>query len=470
MADVDVLIVGAGAAGLAAARALSDRGRSLAILEARERTGGRILTIRPAGASLPMELGAEFVHGRQPATFALAQAAGLTLYESTGEMWLADRGQLISTTSFRSASGADARSNESDESDEGGAEEGEDEFSAILAALRQETGPDRSFQAFLNERFAGARWESARRRASGYVEGYDAADPATVSAQWLAFAEAADDPSDGNRQFRILEGYDRLVESLRAGLAPARATLHLNTVVEEIAWSPGHVVVATHGSSGEASPSFTARAAIVTLPLGVLAAPPGATAAVRFVPALPEKAAAIQGMAMGHAAKMVLRFREVFWDAPAPSLPQLPRLSFLFGGDAAFPTWWSSYPLLAPTLTAWLGGPRAAQLAGQPPAGVANQAVAALARVLGIPRQAVEQQLVGWEMHPWSSDPFARGAYSYVLVGGMDAPRQLAVPVADTLFFAGEATDAAQMGTVHAALTSGQRAAGEVLECLDGDA
>lgn len=464
MDDVDALIIGAGAAGLAAARVLADVGCSLAILEARDRIGGRVHTIRPAGAALPIELGADFVHGRPAVTFALAQQAGLTLYESSGEMWLARQGHLMAAAEMGGDDvGPSAAPDQDADADE---ETTEDAFGAVLAALATDSGPDRSFQAFLDDRFAGPRWAAARRRATGYVEGFDAADPATVSVRWLAHSEATPYSSDGDRQFHLLEGYDRLLEALRDGLDPARAALHLNTVVEEIAWSPGRVTVTARERPGGAVQTYTARAAIVALPLGVLAAPPGAEGAVRFAPALPEKDAAIARLAMGHAGKVVLRFRELFWDTVAPRLPQMPRLGFLFAEGAAFPTWWSHYPVLAPRLTAWLGGPRAARLAGQPPEATVALAVGALAGALGLARTTVEALLVDWHLHDWGGDPFSRGAYSYVLVGGMDAPRQLGAPVADTLFFAGEATDDTDTGTVHAALASGQRAAREALAYL----
>src|SRR5579884_4455016 len=90
----DVAVIGAGAAGLAAARALAERGLTVVVLEARDRIGGRVATIRPEGSGLPVELGAEFVHGRPPETFAIVRAAGLTLCERCGEMWTSEGGRL----------------------------------------------------------------------------------------------------------------------------------------------------------------------------------------------------------------------------------------------------------------------------------------------------------------------------------------------------------------------------------------
>jgi monoamine oxidase len=145
------------------------------------------------------------------------------------------------------------------------------------------------------------------------------------------------------------------------------------------------------------------------------------------------------------------------------------RLSFLFSDDEVMPTWWTSYPLLTPTLTGWVGGPRATKLARQSDEAIAGQALDALARVLHVRRGILEARLEAWHLHNWSVDPYACGAYSYVRVGGMDAPVQLGVPVADTLFFAGEATSTdGHTGLVHGALATGARAAREVIAARAG--
>src|SRR5262249_11865801 len=144
-------------------------------------------------------------------------------------------------------------------------------------------------------------------------------------------------------------------------------------------------------------------------------------------------------------------------------LPRLPRLSFLLSDDEAMPTWWTSDPLPSPLLVGWAGGPRAARLAREPEAFIATRAIQALARVLGVAQDALESELEAWHLHTGSNDPFARGAYSFVRVGGLEAPRRLGEPVEGTLYFAGEATDASDTGTVHAALASGLRAAREVI-------
>ncbi|HEU5347590.1 MAG TPA: FAD-dependent oxidoreductase, partial [Ktedonobacterales bacterium] len=137
MADYDVVIIGAGAAGLAAAATLAQDGYRIALVEARDRIGGRIYTIRPPGALLPVELGADFVHGRPEETLALAEDAGLRLYEQAGETWFARDGNL------------DAEDDESDDAT------GEDDVSAISAAIHDWQGADCSLQELLDARFTG---------------------------------------------------------------------------------------------------------------------------------------------------------------------------------------------------------------------------------------------------------------------------------------------------------------------------
>lgn len=465
----DALVIGAGAAGMAAAQALSAAGLTLAVLEARPRIGGRILTLHPAGSDRPLELGAEFASGTSPALRAIVERAGLALCEVDGDAWYSDALRL--------------HSSDEDEEDED-AEDAEDEngyasFAALgqlFAAIQSWQGEDMPLRAFLDQRFPGDRWAALRAQALGYAQGYQAADPADVSIRWLAADEAGSLAFAGERQFRVLTGYDRVIERLHAELDPTRVALHLGAPVREIRWSPGRVEITTAPAVGTAKVSaraattFTARAAIVTLPLGVLQAPAEAEGAVRFTPDITEKRAQLAGLRMGHTAKVLLRFSDVFWDRPetdTTQLPHLPCLSFLFSEREDFPTWWTSHPIVEPLLTGWMGGPRVAALASEPDDALASRALDALAGALHLPRGTLEARLVSWHLHNWSADPFTRGAYSYVRAGGLDALTLAGQPIASTLFFAGEATaPAGQSATVHGALATGQRAAQQLLRHL----
>jgi monoamine oxidase len=165
---------------------------------------------------------------------------------------------------------------------------------------------------------------------------------------------------------------------------------------------------------------------------------------------------------MGNVVKLVFSFKERFWEGIFPD-----ELGFLVTDDEPFRGWWTGYPVYAPVLVAWAGGPAADALARLTIDERVDRALDSLARLLGVARAVVDRQIVASDTHDWAADPFARGAYSYVRVGGIDAQAVLASPIEDTLFFAGEATElAGHQATVHGALFAGQRAADEVLNSL----
>jgi monoamine oxidase len=166
---------------------------------------------------------------------------------------------------------------------------------------------------------------------------------------------------------------------------------------------------------------------------------------------------------MGPVVRVSLCFAAKFWqDEPA-----MADVSFLFTDDPEFPTWWTSNPLPYPILTGWAAGPNASVHTGRSQDAIIQSAVGALARILELDEGKLRQQLTGAYAHDWQQDPFSRGAYSYASVGGIDAARALAAPVAETLYFAGEAANCdGYNGTVHGAMASGDRAARELLQSM----
>jgi monoamine oxidase len=248
--------------------------------------------------------------------------------------------------------------------------------------------------------------------------------------------------------------------------------VRLGASVERVEWVRGCVIVHARGVSDAMRAPVTARAAIVTLPAGVLEAEAGEEGAMRFEPELPGKHAALAGIGVGHVRRLVLRFRSRFWEREGGTPALVPaadggELAFMHAPGADVPVWWTLRALRAPLLVGWAGGPAALRLAGLSHDELTARALAALATVLGASEPALRAELLELHTHDWSADPYARGAYSYVAVGGIDAPAALAAPVDDTLFFAGEATQSdGSAGTVHGALASGHRAAREVDRAL----
>jgi len=424
--DADVIVVGAGVAGLAAAAELARAGRSVLLLEARGRIGGRVCTRHEPGVAVPLELGAEFIHGDAQLTRELLGQRGIAVADVHGSRWRAHAGRL---------------------------EPAADWLEQVTAAMQQAPilrSRDVSFDVLLDQHLPGIDAE-AKQAARRMAEGFDAADTARASARALV-AEWSGDTLGGAPQSRPSGGYGALLTALLQGLTPPALQLRLHCPVRALRWSAGEVEV-----SGEwLGMPFAARAprALVTLPLGVLQQ----RGAVRFTPELDSKQAALALLASGSIVKLLLRFSRPFWAQCAGQ--RYADASFFHAPEAQFPTFWTARPEAAPLLVAWLGGPPAAQLATRGSAFLVRSALATLASLF---RLAPEPLLEGYYLHEWDADPFARGAYSYVLVGGESARGQLAAPLADTLFFAGEATDAEEAGTVNGALRTGVRAAREML-------
>jgi len=439
-AEYDVLIVGAGAAGLAAGRALAAAGRRTAILEARDRVGGRILTERVAGAAGPLtiELGAEFIHGLPQASWDIVGEAGLATYELAGSDLVYADGRL----------GVPGR-------EHGSTHRVLEDMIEWLA--QQSPGLDMSFADYLRAR---AIDESIGEPAARFVEGFNAADRHRIGIAALAKQQRAEDLIDTDRLFRLRAGYDALPQFLADQFVRSGGELVLGAPVRRVAWRRGSVALSL--GAGGANRELRAGCALITAPLGVLQA-----RAIEFAPVPEEILEQAARMAMGEAARIVLIFRDRFWREP-PSCAE--ELSFLFAPSELPATRWTPMPDRAPAITGWAGGPKAAALrragSGDRAAALA-QGLTTLSKVFGLPRSELDALLVSWHYHDWFADAYARGAYSYVPAGALDAPERMTHPVEDTLYFAGEHTDVTgHWGTVHAALAAGSRAAAAILAGL----
>jgi monoamine oxidase len=422
----DVIVVGAGVAGLATARELAAAGLSARVLEARGRIGGRVFSEHLPGFPLPIELGAEFVHGRPREIWDLVRDAGLAIVEVTERHDLARDGGLAPAPDLRGALAeltGRARALESDR--------------PIADLLRtMSLAPDQA--------------EILR----GYVEGFHAVDAERASARAVAWVESGEG-SGTSAGFRLVGGYDGLVAQLQAPL-PADA-IQLETPVTRIRWTPGSVVVERPNG-----PSLAARAAVITIPASVLAGGHG----LAFEPRLPAKDEALASIAAGAALRLVLRFRTSWWDE-LPGADRGEPVSFIHLPGAPLPTWWTPAPIRAPLLVGWAGGPAAARFAGWEDDAVIGAGLETLAGAFAVSREALRARLLDARIHDWSADPWARGGYSYTVAGGEGAQARLAAPVAGTLFFAGEATHAGgEHASVHGAIATGRRAAREVIASL----
>ena len=430
----DVVVIGAGAAGLAAARDLADKGLNVVVLEARERIGGRVFTWHEPENDLPIELGAEFIHGSADEVNDLLDEAGLASIDVAGQRYAASGKGLRRLDDFW------------------------EQLDRVMRRLLRPPARDRSFQEFLASRPGGRALARERRLALQWVEGFHAADPRVISAHALAEGGYPGDDVEERRLGRVIAGYDRVIEFLAAPLA---GRIRLGEVVTMVRWEAGRVAIEVRTPARGARVAVEARAVIVAVPLGVLKAAPDETGAIEFRPALTEKQKALDGLAVGSVMRVVLRLRERVW------APDYETLSFLHSSDRDLPTWWTAYPARAPLVVGWRGGPGAQALTRLSVDELQSRAVSALARQLHVSRQRLRSLVDGFWTHDWEHDSFARGAYSYTVVGGSDASKALARPLRRTLFFAGEATDTeGATGTVDGAIASGRRAAAQVMRVL----
>jgi len=181
--------------------------------------------------------------------------------------------------------------------------------------------------------------------------------------------------------------------------------------------------------------------------------------AVRFIPELKEKDAAVRNLMMGHVVKVILSFDSPFWEECGVT-----HLSFLHARGEKFPTWWTTRPMAAPILVGWAGGPPAEELTLKGRDFILGAAMESLANALNLDARSVERRIDSAFVADWQADPFSIGAYSWAPVGAITASMTLAEPVEDTLFFAGEATDSGgNPATMHGAIATGYRAAEECL-------
>ncbi len=440
----DVIIIGAGIAGLSAARDLTKAGRSVQILEARDRVGGRIHTLFDQRSSLPVELGAEFIHGRPPVIWERLAKYNLPVYEVGGE-WVHVKKDRVAVIEEDHKSG-----------------------DLMLGQLPAELlANDCSLADYLNKQ--DFRSEAEKQSAISYVEGYNAADVELMGLNGLIVSDRAAKEIDGECAYRFARGYSSLIKIYLKELQMELTRIQLSTIVSEINWQGEHVLVTTRSATDNGRKQYTAKRAVIALPLNILKLPPDRPGAVKFHPEIAAKRKSIAKIHMGNAIRVTLLFRHCFWENLSwvkgnGDLQHMFRVSFLVGRQEQFNFFWSTHPLRAPRLVAWLAGRDAEALIGKSKQELENIAVQSLASMLSVPVDQIRSELIASHTYDWFGDMFSQGAYSYLGVGGVEAQLELAKPLKDSLYFAGEATSIdGHIGTVHGAIASGQRVAQEIL-------
>lgn len=408
----DVIIIGAGAAGLLATRDLAKAGYHVCILEAAGIAGGRISTIKENFQD-PVEAGAEFIHGKLPLTFKILKEARLSYEVVEGKMIGVQNGNW--------------------QTEEHNAHW--DEFMKRLGKLKT----DITILQFLEENFSNAEYLQLRQAVQRFSEGFDLADISKASI--LSIKDEWKDIE--KKQYRIKGGYIQLIDHLVNCCRQLNAEIYYNACVNKIEYETGNATVYTNDSK-----EFQANKLIITVSAGILQ-----SGTIQFKPELTDHAVAIQGLGFGAVIKFLLDFKTCFWKEFDDET------GFLLT-DEEIPTWWTQLPSENNLLTGWLGGPNATKKIFEPEASLLQTALISLSSIFRIPPAMLQEELINYKIINWLNQPFVKGGYSYNTLHSKKAINILSSPVEDTIYFAGEAISKSEsQGTVESALHSGHEAA-----------
>lgn len=426
----DVIVIGAGASGLACADKLIQAGLDTLVLEGRNRVGGRAHTLHTTPNAEPIELGAEFIHGAPRSTLDYMKSFDLSFYDVSEERYLLKDSTLEKIPDFFGHLGK------------------------IMKKLTQDPKKDRTIQEFIKSHKSIK--EPWKKLFASFVEGFHGADLNRMGENGLADTEETDDDSINETSlFRPVFGYATLFEKLSYRLKEHGA-LRFNMNVREIRWTPGKAEILVSTATGDEI--FHARKVVISVPLGVLK-----SEHFKLNPFPKHLTPVFEHIEMGHVQKLVFRFQNRFWE----DVCKKPVAFVHAGPDTYFPTWWTMLPMRSFHLVAWQGGPKALEMSLWSQEDRIKKALQTLSQWTQKPMSYLMKEMQSCDAHDWTLDPFSQGAYSYVKTGGQVYASHFSRPVKSTLYFAGEATrTGSTRGTVSGALDSGKRAALQILKDL----
>lgn len=405
--EFDIIIIGAGACGLLAARQLAAAGKNVCVLEAEASPGGRVCSRLVAGFDYALETGAEFIHGHLPVTLGLLKEAGIPAIKLQGMMAYNKNGKW-----------------QEDETDSAA-------FANMLRKMQQ-LHTDIPFDAFLSAHFDD---ENFIQEMKMYARGFDLADTSVASTfalrdEWLL---------DDKEIYRVQGGYINLIHHLERSAGNAGVQIFYSTAVSLLQWKAGCVTLFT--KNGQA---FTARQCLVTAALPVLQALNESESQLRLEPPASHVKNAAAEIGFGSVIKIFMQFSKPFWEEIKPGV------AFIISNQV-ISTWWTQAPTESAVLTGWLGGPGAVKLHHAGDDIILRLATESLSSIFSLSHSALQSMLCSFHLADWL-DEMAHGAYSYGKLGSPQARIQLQQPIENTIFFAGEAIyESKHPGTVEAA-------------------
>lgn len=422
-----IIIIGGGAAGLMAAYKLSAQNNKVILLEAADRLGGRIHTYTNDSFSMPVELGAEFVHGKLPVTLGLLKEAGIKYYKVAGKTINLRKGESEKENSYN------------------------DRWNEALKQMKA-LKHDMPLSEFLIKYFNDDKYAHLRNSVKGFAEGFDLADVSKASTLSLYNEWAHED----DVQYRIDGGYIQLLNYFEAESKKKGCVIYNNCCVKKINWSKNEVSILTMCSR-----YFKADKIIITVPLSALQANASDVNYIEFEPAINNYLNAAKNIGFGTVLKFILEFDEPFWNN------QYKNVGFIFSNEN-IPVWWTQLPNRQPILTGWLGGLKALELKNKTDEELLMQSLQALAASFALPVEVLHKKLKAHKIINWTNIEHIYGGYSYNMVGSVESKKILQQPVDNTIFFAGEGTyEGESEGTVEAALISAENALSQLNKMKD---
>jgi len=421
----DVIIFGGGAAGLKAAKLLSESGKKILLLDAKDRLGGRIHRIE--NFSFATEGGAEFIHGNLKTTFDLLKEAGLKKEKFKGNFCRVTNGKWNTE------------------------EEPVQHWDRLIRKIK-ECKEDISIDNFLKEFLRAKKYDTVKQQFRKYIEGYDAADSKYTS----VFSIREEMESEDEEQYRPVPGYGALIDFLKEACLKYKGVIKTSEAVKKIVSNKN---IEVHTNSGK----YICNKVIIAVPVGVLQCRKNNESFIEFPAFMKKYIRAAKQIGNGGVIKFLLEFDKAFWlDKSFLKDKKIPPPSYIFA-DSIIPTWWTQYPHRKPLLTGWIAGPSSVKMKNYSEKKFKNLLLTSLSSIFSMPFKELESRLKIFEIMNWINEPHILGGYSYSTLKTEMARDVLLTPFENKFYFAGEYLTKNSSSTVDDALKSGRYAAEQIL-------